>query len=297
MKISYFGDQRSHTYAAALDYLREAGISGAQDSGYDTVYETLQAVVNGKCDIAIVPMENSLEGTVTATADALSELELYIVGEVVLPIRQNLIVKKGVTLADIQTVYSHPQALAQCRNTLRALLPKAKTEAVAYTSAALAKLNEHSAAIARAPEKGQTVLRENIADDLGNCTRFVAVAKNGQMERGNKVSIFFATPNVPGALWRVLNVLKAKGLNMTKIESRPSKMQMGKYVFYVDFTYYDSDEALKELLESLRTCTAKLRFLGRYGEKQVKPREKVSRAERRQQDREKAMKKEQQAWD
>ncbi|MDE6398403.1 MAG: hypothetical protein K2L51_03690, partial [Clostridiales bacterium] len=162
MKISYFGDQRSHTYAAALDYLREAGISGAQDSGYDTVYETLQAVVNGKCDIAIVPMENSLEGTVTATADALSELELYIVGEVVLPIRQNLIVKKGVTLADIQTVYSHPQALAQCRNTLRALLPKAKTEAVAYTSAALAKLNEHSAEIARAPEKSQTFLRENI---------------------------------------------------------------------------------------------------------------------------------------
>lgn len=298
MNIAYFGDQRSHTYAAALDYLREAGISGAQDSGYATVFETLRAVQDGKCDVGVVPIENSLEGTVTATVDALGELDLYIVSEVVVPIRQSLIVQKGVRLDDVQTVYSHPQALAQCRKTLRELLPKAKTEAVAYTSAALAKLDERSAAIARAPETGQVVLREDIADEPNNCTRFIALSKTCDREKGNgKVSILFATRNEAGALADVLRVLKDHRLNMTKIESRPSKKCMGQYVFYVDFLFNDSDEVLDRVEQEIRAHTEFYRFLGRYGEKQAKPYGRSTRAERIRKDREKESIKEQQEWD
>lgn len=262
VKISYFGDTRSHTFAAVSFLLGEEGAKGYETDGCETVYEALRRVRDGESDAAAVPIENSFEGTVTATEDALGDLRLYIVREIVLPVRQNLIVKNGVTLKDIRRVYSHPQALAQCRATLRSLLPQAVTEQVAYTSAGLDKLDDDSAAIARAPQDGQTILKADITDSPDNCTRFVLV-KAAPARTGNKFSVRFSAANRPGALVEVLNELYARGLNMVKIESRPAKKRMGQYVFYVDFLLteaYKPDAVLSAIAEKAED----LRFLGRY---------------------------------
>ena len=261
VKISYFGDTRSHTFAAVSSLCSEEGESG-ETEGCETVYEALRRVRDGESDAALVPIENSVEGTVPAAEDALDDLRLYIVREIVLPVRQNLIVKKGVTLTDIRRVYSHPQALAQCRATLRKLLPQAVTEQVAYTSAGLDKLDDTCAAVARAPKDGQTVLLENIADSPDNCTRFVLV-KAAPARTGNKFSVRFTAANRPGALVEVLNELCARGLNMVKIESRPAKKRMGQYVFYVDFMLTEAYKP-NAVLSAIAEKAEDLRFLGRY---------------------------------
>ena len=168
MKIVYFGDEYSHTYAAALKIIEETGLKGCQTVGCETVFGALERVKRGDAELCVVPIENSFEGTVVATVDALAEFELQIGYELTMPIRQNLIAKRGVSLDDIKRVYSHPQALAQCGGNLKRLLPDAVAESVAYTSAGLELLNDESAAIARAPKKGQVVLAESIEDSNEN---------------------------------------------------------------------------------------------------------------------------------
>lgn len=264
MKIVYFGDEYSHTYAAALKIIEETGLKGCQTVGCETVFGALERVKRGDAELCVVPIENSFEGTVVATVDALAEFELQIGYELTMPIRQNLIAKRGVSLDDIKRVYSHPQALAQCGGNLKRLLPDAVAESVAYTSAGLELLNDESAAIARAPKKGQVVLAESIEDSNENSTRFVAVRADAQKERGNKASVQFSTENKPGALLKVLAELNARGLNMTKIESRPAKKKMGQYVFFVDFMFYGSGSELDSLIKTLAAQAEDMRFLGRY---------------------------------
>ncbi len=259
MSVACFGDSFSHTYAAAVQLAGEK----TDVLFCDSVYDTLERVRSRTCETAIVPMENSFEGTVAATCDALGELGLYIVQEIVLPVRQCLIVQNGVALQNVRTVYSHPQALAQCRTSLRKLLPHVKTEAVAYTSAGLDKLDEHSAAIARAPRTGQIAAVSGLEDSPENCTRFVAVQAVPRMS-GNKVSVLFSTLNRPGALLDVLRVMDERGLNMTKIESRPAKKRLGQYVFYVDFLYYGKEGVPDELFAALAARAVEVRYLGRY---------------------------------
>lgn len=263
MKICCFGDIRSHTHAAAVALYENDGVSDGDITGCDTVYECLRKVHDGECDVAVVPIENSFEGTVAATEDGISELRLYIVRETVQKIEQKLIVQQGVKQEDIRTVYSHPQALAQCRHALREKLPQAKTVSVAYTSAALDMLDMHSAAIAREPKAGQTVLYPNFEDSSENCTRFVAVQASPKRE-GNKVSVLFATRNEPGRLLRVLRVFEENGYNMTKIESRPAKRRMGQYVFYVDFLFDGNEQQWNALMVQLSDKAEDLQFLGRY---------------------------------
>ena len=265
MKIAYFGDKLSHTYAAAVALYGSGGFSDSEFCGFDTLYDALESVRTGECEVAVVPIENSFEGTVAASEDALGELGLFIVRETVLKIEQKLIANGGVKLGDVKRVYSHPQALAQCSATLRKLLPNAKTVSVAYTSAGLDMLDGESAAIARAPKEGQWVLRENVADPESNCTRFLAVKANSE-QSGEKVSVMFSAENKPGALLGVLELLRERGLNMTKIESRPAKKRMGQYVFYVDFLFGGTRRELSGLLGELDGKCEGIRFLGRYPE-------------------------------
>lgn len=263
MRVSCFGDKFSHTHAAAAEFAKESGLQICDFSYFDSVYETLLQVKEGKCETAVVPMENSFEGTVAATEDALGELRLYIVRETVMPVRQNLIVKEGVKLEDVKTVYSHPQALAQCRASLDKLVPYARRSAVAYTSAGLDMLDNHSAAIARTPKAGQIIAREGIEDSSENCTRFVTVKAAPKFE-GDKISIMFSVGNTPGALLGILELLKERGLNMTKIESRPAKKRLGQYVFFVDFVFGGDYGEMQKFLAILSDATDELRFLGRY---------------------------------
>ncbi len=263
MPVSCFGDSYSHTYAAACEILRREEEAQGKILCCASVVETLEKVAEEKCSMGIVPIENSVEGTVATTCDALRALQLYIVREIVLPIRQNLIVKAGVKQEDIRRVYSHPQALAQCRGSLARLLPDAETEGVAYTSAGLDRLDGQSAAIARVPKEGQTVLLSGIEDSPENCTRFLAVRSTPRLA-GDKVSVVFTTADKPGALLRVLEKLRERGLNMTKIESRPAKKRLGQYVFYVDFLYDGDNAELQKFFMELTDCAQDFRFLGRY---------------------------------
>lgn len=262
MKVACFGDSFSHTAAAEEQILRELG-KAADTVYFDTVYDALGSVASGKCELAVVPIENSFEGTVTAAIDALDELGLYIVGECVLGISHALIALEGVTPEDIKVVYSHPQALSQCRSSLKKLLPSAKTEAVAYTSAALDRLDGRSAAVARKAKKGQVVLAEGIEDSAENSTRFVTVAAS-PLREGDKVSVEFSALDRPGALLSALKLFDEKGLNMTKIESRPAKKRLGQYLFFVDFGFDGDFYALGKLLDELSDRVADLRYLGRY---------------------------------
>lgn len=259
MRIGYFGDENSHTYAAATAFAR--GMASCAFVPFPSVSQAL-AAVGEACDLAVVPVENSIEGTVAETEDCLGHTGLFIAAELVLPIRQALVVINGGTADKIERVYSHPQALAQCREHIKALLPHATPTAVAYTSAALDLVDEHSAAIARVAKAGQTVLIDDMGDAPHNRTRFLAVSKTPRTA-GNKASVMFSLVNEAGALVNVLRVFEALGVNMTKIESRPDKKQMGSYVFYVDFTFEKGQ--LGGILAAL-TQKTDVTFLGRYDE-------------------------------
>lgn len=259
MRIGYLGDENSHTYAAATAFAKEKKVDAF--CGFASVSDALAAVGTG-CDLAVVPVENSIEGTVAETVDCLGHAGLFIAAELVLPVRQALVVLNGVGADKIERVYSHPQALAQCREHIRKVLPKASPVAVAYTSAALDLVDEKSAAIARVAKAGQTVLIEDMGDSESNRTRFLAVGKAPQ-NTGNKASVMFSLPNEPGALLCALNVFAAYHANMTKIESRPDKKQMGSYEFYVDFVFAKGQ--LGEILADLASVT-RVTYLGRYNE-------------------------------
>lgn len=263
MKISYFGDCYTHTYAAARRFCDSLKLTG-ELIGFGDVGSVIKAVSSGECDMGVSPIENSVEGTVTATVDALRELNVFIACECVMPIEHNLIALPGVELQQIKTVYSHPQALAQCRNHVSSLLPQAVAVPVAYTSAGLDRLDKTSAAIARAPKEGQRIMCEHFEDSGENSTRFVALSRQERRSSGNKVSVSFATLNNPGALLTVLQEFRDRNLNMTKIESRPAKKLIGQYVFNVDFIFGGDENELGVLLKELNKVSGDLRFLGRY---------------------------------
>ena len=260
MRIAYFGDKNSHTHAAAQALYK----SGGSFTGYDTVRGVIGAL-DGGADIAVVPVENSVEGYVNETLDCLLKESIYVAREVILPIHQSLVVFKGAKAEEIKTIYSHPQALSQCRNYLSKHFPHATLTASRSTSDGLKKITDKStAAIARSAGDGNTeILTANIEDYDSNTTRFLALSKSPSFS-GDNCSIVFETANVPGALAAVLNVIAKAGLNMTKIQSRPAKTKLGRYIFFVDFIFTQDKEKLMSFLAQLQSNTAMLKFLGKY---------------------------------
>ena len=260
MEIAYFGDRNSHTFAAA---------SAAFDKkekfvGFDTIRQVVSALLSG-ADVAVVPMENSVEGYVNETLDCLLSQSVYISREIILPIHQSLIAAKGAKKEDIKTIYSHPQALSQCRKYLAENFPEAALVASKSTSDGLKKITDKSiAAIARNSDGENTfVMSANVEDFDANTTRFVVLSKKPTFD-GNNCSIIFETANVPGALAKVLITLADKGLNMTKIQSRPAKTKLGRYVFFVDFVFDGDKDELMEFLSVLQRSTEMLKFSGKY---------------------------------
>ncbi len=258
-KIAYLGDKYTHTYAAACKFGKNGELIG-----YPTIYSSIEAVANGNCDYVVCPIENSCGGSVADTLDALWSFHLYIKAETVLSVPQNLIGAEGAEIGDIKTVYSHAQAITQCAEFLRKELPQAKIISVDSTAAALMLIKDNSvAAIARTPAAGQTVLKSDIEDNRNNSTRFVLLGNEASLD-GNKCSIVFETRNIPGALVAPLNKINDFGLNMTKIESRPHKSKLGRYVFFVDFDSNLDRKKLAEVVDELTSLTLSLKFLGQY---------------------------------
>lgn len=263
LRLAYLGPAGTFTEEAALLYNREAHLVP-----FLSVPAVANAVETGMCDEGFVPIENSLEGAVNATLDLLiHEARLRIRAEINLPIVQCLLVRPGMTAEQIKVIYSHPQALGQCRRFIDLCFPRAQTEASLSTVQAVEEMLKHPDAAAIAPRRAAAlfdveVLAEDIADAPNNVTRFVVLGHSDHEPTGHdKTSLCFAfTEDRPGALVDVLREWSDRGINLAKIESRPSKESLGKYIFLVDLEGHRLEPAIAASLEAVKAKTDATRF-------------------------------------
>jgi prephenate dehydratase len=288
VRIGYFGPEGTFTHEAVRAATRAADV---QLVPLRTIYDTVLAVADRLVEMALVPIENSLEGSVNATLDtlAIETEDVAIVGELVHPIRQCLIARRPIALADVEVVVSHPQPLGQCSRFLRTQLPQATVLAAASTAEAVrlvAERDQSWAALgtAHAAEVYECqVLRAGVEDVAGNETRFVWLAlADGLGDRGDdarrfagaargdrgpwKTAIVFwgAGSESPGWLVACLSELASRGVNLTRIESRPRKQGLGRYMFFADLEGGCDDPRLDEALAALRLRVEALRVLGSF---------------------------------
>jgi prephenate dehydratase len=277
--IAYLGPAGTYAEAAALAYLRtltdDAG-SQTQLSPCPSIAQTLHSVARGQTHLAVVPVENSIEGTVAITLDTLWQLDtLQIQQALVLPIRHTLLSRASL-LETIQTVYSHPQALAQCQGWLEKFLPSARLVPTNSTTEPLKHLDtDHTAAVITSQRAAQLynlpILASGINDYPDNCTRFWVLGKQASIG-GSHTSIAFSLPaNRPGALLEPLQILASRGINMSRIESRPTKRSLGEYLFFIDIEADASHPSVQAMLSELAPHTEILKIFGSYKVLAIKP--------------------------
>jgi prephenate dehydratase len=274
VRVAFLGPAGTFTEEA----LRHSAPTGSEieEVPYATVYETVMAVQSGAADRAVVPIENSLEGSVTATLDALAgEADrVRIFAEVVRPVSHCLIGPEGMRVEDVRQVLSHPQAIAQCAGFLRERLADAEPASAPSTADAVRTVSETDqpwAAIGprlAAELYGCEILAERIEDRHDNVTRFVWLAPEGTEppHEPRKTSVVFWGFNdeSPGALVGVLSELADRGINLTKIESRPRRVALGHYMFFADLEGAEDDESVRDALDALRGKVQTLKVLGSY---------------------------------
>jgi prephenate dehydratase len=238
---------------------------GAKLDYVDDVEDVFRFVQEGKGE-GVAAIENSLEGSVTQNMDLLMKYDLKIVGEVTLDIHLDMMVKKGVRREDVKVVMSHPHALAQCREYLAKNFPDARRQASSSTSEAMKEVSGRGDAAAVGFRQaglryGLYVLADGVQDQESQ-TRFIAL---GTKERsGNKTSLIFSARDEPGALYSVLKVFSDNGINLTKIESRPSRKKLGEYVFFLDYEGKMSAQERDALHGKIMERTTYLKELGSY---------------------------------
>lgn len=272
MRVGYLGPEGTFTHEALI-----AGAEGDTLEPLATVFDTIMAVHERRVDRALVPIENSLEGSVNATLDTLAvdAPDVAIVGETVHPIRHCLIAREALPLEAITTVVSHPQATAQCARFLRTRLPGATVTPAASTADAVRTVAESEQVLAALGTRlaariyGCVVLEDGVEDTAGNQTRFVWLAGRESEPVGEgpwKTSIVFwgAGDDAPGWLVRCLSEFADRSVNLTMIESRPRRRALGHYMFFADLEGRADDGAVAEALAALRAHTEQLRVLGSY---------------------------------
>jgi prephenate dehydratase len=271
VRYAYLGPEGTFTEAALLA-LPESG--SVEAVPLPTVPAALDAVRRGECVAAVVAMESSVEGAVTATIDELHFGEpLVIVRELLLPISFSLLVRPGTGLDDIKTVASHPVAQPQCRRWLGENLPDARWEAATSNAHAARQVQDgvYDAALAgsfAAARYGLVPLVEAVHDIAGAQTRFVLVTRPGAVPAPtgvDKTSITVGLrDNHPGELMEILEQFATRGVNLSRIESRPTGKGMGRYYFFIDCEGHIADARVGDALMGLRRSSANLRFLGSY---------------------------------
>lgn len=287
MKVAFLGPEGTFSEEALFTATPRADVVPLP---MPTIYDCVIAVDEGQADRALVPIENSLEGSVNATLDALvfETDSVKIVGEVVHPVQHSLIARDALELTEIQRVISHPQASAQCAQFLRTRLSGAEVVAAASTADAVrlvAESTEPWAALGTslsAEIYGCTILLEGVEDTADNETRFVWLAKEALSDRSSREEpsgrqgdrtpsfkfktsiVFWGLPDAPGALLRVLQEFADRGVNLSKIESRPLKQGLGRYIFFADLEGHASDDVVVAALEAVGSHARTLRVLGTY---------------------------------
>lgn len=233
--------------------------------------EVFESVSKGHLDFGILPVENSLEGAITQVNDLLIDTDLKLVGEVKVPVHHNLLALPETDHRDIRIVYSHPQALAQCRGFIarNKLDPKPFYDTAGAAKMLAQEQLKGAAVIASsicAELYNLEVMKENIEDHASNFTRFVVLAKEPLAKDGNKCSLIFSVRHKAGALFRVLKVFADANMNLTRIESRPKRDDPSNYAFLLDFQGSDKDKAVRDALEKIQEETTMFKFMGCYKE-------------------------------
>lgn len=272
LSLAYLGPTGTNSETAVLAYaqwLREVRHQESMLCPYPSIALALKSVIKGEVKQAVVPIENSLEGSVTVVLDMLwHEDNLQVHQELTLPIFHGLL-SYATSLEEIKTVYSHPQALAQCQKWLENFLPQAQLIPTKSTTEGIKFLQEDITAAAvsspRAAELYQVpLLKPDIKDSPDNCTRFWIVSSEKSLS-GTHLSLCFSLPqNAPGALMGALEIFARREINLSKIESRPSKRSLGEYIFFIDLEGNFQNTQIKEALTELSSCTEVLKVFGNY---------------------------------
>jgi prephenate dehydratase len=266
--VAFQGERGAYSEAAAVTFFGEV-IQPLPCASFEVVFNS---VTDGSADRGVIPVENSLAGSIHRNYDLLLRYDLTIVGEVQIRIAHHLIAFPGVSLTDLRRVYSHPQALAQCEHSLDELLPDVERVATYDTAGSVKMLREENirdgAAIAsrRAAEIYELpVLRDDLEDNPENYTRFLVLSQEPFTPKGAaKTSIVFSMNNVPGALFKSLAVFALRDIDLTKIESRPLQGKPWQYFFYIDFAGSTHETHCRNALNHLQEITSFFRVLGSY---------------------------------
>jgi prephenate dehydratase len=274
MRIAYLGPAGTFTEDALGEALPDGDFEALRTS---TIHDAVLAVERGEAERALVPIENSIEGSVRPTLDTLAfeAGAVAIVGEHDYRVRVHLIASAGTSVEAVEAILSHPQPLAQCARFLRESFPAVELRSVSSTAAAVRMVSESArpwAALggrAAAELYGCDVLREGVEDSDDNVTRFVWIAPEGTTPEGEgawKTSLVFSEVGAdhPGALVECLSEFSDRGINLTRIESRPLRQGLGRYMFFCDLEGREADPAASEAIAALRTKAASVRILGSY---------------------------------
>ena len=265
MKVGYLGPKGTFSYEACKNSYEE----NIEKTPYKTIRETILALEKNEIDEAIVPIENSLQGCVTEAIDTLIENEdIKVTGEHILKINQNLMAKETYRLDEIKEIYSHPQALAQCRNYIQENLKNANIIEVSSTALSAKEVSQRKFAACICnldclSEYNLNLLQANIQDNNSNETKFWKLSKsNITIGKPNTMSMLFSTKHTPGALYNALSIFNKYNLNLTKIESRPAKTKLGEYYFLVDIDVNETNYC--QAIEELKEAVGYYRILGIY---------------------------------
>lgn len=268
LTIAYLGPEGTYTQAAVLKHFGDA-VKARPLTAIDEIFRDVES---GGADYGVVPVENSIGGVVTNTLDALVNTSLRICGEVALPVHHHLL-SVETDLANIKTIYAHPQSFAQCRTWLDARCPKAERETVSSNGqgAKMAAEQRTGVAAIASAQAGQinalNILASNIEDDPSNTTRFLIIGKQNPAITGHDVTavVLSAHRNQPGALFSLLQPFADAKLDLTRIESRPMKgTPVQDYFFFVDFAGHANEPAVLAALDAVRANAAFFKILGSY---------------------------------
>ena len=266
-RVAYLGPAGTFTEGAALIYAPQAELIPCPSVAAVSV-----AVGTGEAEEGVVPIENSLEGSVNDTLDLLIRESVLIRQELVLPIEHCLLVRPGVGGGDVRVVYSHPQALGQCRQFLESRFPKVTAVAALSTAAAAEQVQQSDEPVAaigtlRAAELYKLeVLERGIQDNPSNVTRFVVLGRSDRPATGDdKTSLCFSfDDDRSGLLYGVMVEFAKRNINLAKIESRPTKQSLGRYIFLIDLAGHRDDPVVKEAIGCLQAQTSMLKVFGSY---------------------------------
>ena len=268
IKVGYQGNHGTFSEIAAMRFFAGKDFEAC---GYPNFKTILTDVENGVLDYAVLPVENTTTGIISRSVDLFRNYGIHAVGEINVPIRQNLIVLPGAELSDIREIYSHPEAISQCAQFF-ADHPKIRAVAFQDTARSVEYIKEcgdiHKAAIGStraADYYGLHSLLEGMQDSNTNMTRFLCVTEKNEIAKdADKVSLYFSVRHEPGSLYQVLGVLAARNINMVKLESRPIPGQMFEYCFYLDFSGSLADENIRSALAEIRRRCTECRVIGCY---------------------------------